>query len=104
MPRHLEYQQQLEHLKVSLDEMEEIILLSEFHLSKGHIEQLIELDNRFHSVLYDACGSKRLIHMLKDFHQYVQKERQQPVCFSLNQIMSVVFLFAHIDENLLAYV
>ena len=63
--------------KEKIDEMEEIILLSEFHLSKGHIEQLIELDNRFHSVLYDACGSKRLIHMLKDFHQYVQKERQQ---------------------------
>ena len=59
-----------------IDEMEEIILLSEFHLAKGHYEQLTELDNRFHQLLYDACESKILIHLLKNFHQYVQKERQ----------------------------
>jgi DNA-binding FadR family transcriptional regulator len=27
--------------------------------------------------MYEACDSKILIHLLKDFHQYVQKERQQ---------------------------
>ena len=37
----------------------------------------MELDNRFHMQLYEACGSKMLIHLLKDFHQYVQRERQQ---------------------------
>ena len=57
--------------------MEENILLSEFHLSKGHYDQLTELDNKFHMLLYEACESKMLIHLLKDFHQYVQKERQQ---------------------------
>lgn len=60
-----------------LDEMEEIILLSEFHLSKNHFDQLIELDNRFHQLLYESCESKILIHLLKDFHQYVQRQRQQ---------------------------
>lgn len=63
--------------KEKIDEMEETILLSEFHLSKKHYEQLIDLDNRFHMQLYEACGSKMLIHLLKDFHQYVHKERQQ---------------------------
>lgn len=63
--------------KEKIEEMEETILLSEFHLSKGHYEQLMELDNRFHMQLYEACGSKMLIHLLKDFHQYVQRERQQ---------------------------
>lgn len=63
--------------KEKIEEMEEIILLSEFHLSKGHFEQLTELDNRFHMLLYEACESKMLIHLLKDFHHYVQKERQQ---------------------------
>lgn len=63
--------------KEKVEEMEEIILLSEFHLSRGHFEQLTELDNRFHMLLYEACESKILIHLLKDFHQYVQKERQQ---------------------------
>lgn len=60
-----------------VEEMEETILLSEFHLAKEHYEQLIDLDNRFHMQMYEACGSKMLIHLLKDFHQYVQKERQQ---------------------------
>ncbi|MDE6918109.1 MAG: GntR family transcriptional regulator [Lachnospiraceae bacterium] len=63
--------------KDRIEELEETILLSEFHLSKEHYEQLIELDNRFHMQLYEACESKMLIHLLKDFHQYVQKERQQ---------------------------
>lgn len=60
-----------------MEEMEETILLSEFHLEKEHYDQLIELDNRFHMQLYAACESKMLIHLLKDFHQYVQKQRQQ---------------------------
>ena len=63
--------------KEQIEELEEIILLSEFHLSKSHFDQLIELDNRFHMKMYEACDSKILIHLLKDFHQYVQKERQQ---------------------------
>lgn len=62
--------------KEKIEEMEETILLSEFHLSKEHYEQLIELDNRFHMQLYESCESKLLIHLLKDFHQYVRKERQ----------------------------
>ena len=60
-----------------MDEMEENVYLAEFHAGKGHLEQLAELDNRFHMQLYEACESKMLIHLLKDFHQYVQKERQQ---------------------------
>lgn len=63
--------------KASIEEMEETILLSEFHLAKENFEQLTELDNRFHMQLYEACESKMLIHLLKDFHQYVQKERQK---------------------------
>lgn len=37
--------------KEVIEEMEENILLSDFHLSKGHYEQLTELDNRFHMLL-----------------------------------------------------
>lgn len=63
--------------KEKIEALEEIILLSEFHLEKEHYDQLIELDNRFHMQMYEACESKILIHLLKDFHQYVQKQRQQ---------------------------
>jgi len=59
-----------------LDELEEIVYLSEFHLSKGHIDQLYELDNKFHEMLYEASGSKVLRHVLSDFHHYVQRIRK----------------------------
>lgn len=59
-----------------LNQLEEIVFLSEFHLEKGHIEQLYELDNRFHDILYEASKSKILKHVLSDFHHYVQRVRK----------------------------
>lgn len=60
-----------------MEEMEENIYLSKFHAQKGHLEQLAELDNRFHDILYEACNSKILEHQLKDFHQYVLRVRKK---------------------------
>lgn len=60
-----------------LAEMEENIFLSEFHASKGHLEQMAELDNRFHEIMYEACDSKMLEHLLRDFHQYVLRVRRK---------------------------
>lgn len=60
-----------------MQEMEENIYLSEFHAEKGHSEQLAELDNRFHELLYEAGNSKMLEHLLTDFHQYVLRVRKQ---------------------------
>jgi len=60
-----------------LDEMEENIYLSEFHTAKGHSEQLANLDNRFHEILYEACNSKMLEHQLRDFHDYVLRVRKR---------------------------
>ncbi len=67
-----------EHItKEQMDEMEENVYLAEFHAKKGHLEQLAELDNRFHDILYEACSSKILEHQLKDFHQYVLRVRRK---------------------------
>lgn len=60
-----------------LEEMEENIYLSEFHLERGHTEQFAELDNRFHEIMYEACNSKILAHTLRDFHQYVYRVRRR---------------------------
>lgn len=66
-----------EHItKEQLDELEENIYLSDFHSSKGNSEQVVELDNRFHEILYNASGSKELRHILVDFHHYVQRVRK----------------------------
>ena len=60
-----------------MEEMEENIYLAEFHASKGHMDQIAELDNRYHNILYESCDSKMLEHLLKDFHQYVWRVRQK---------------------------
>lgn len=62
--------------KELMEELEENIYLSEYHEEKGHLEQIAILDNRFHEILYDACESKMLEHLLRDFHQYVYRVRK----------------------------
>lgn len=59
-----------------LNELEENIYLSEFHVQKEHFEQVLELDNKFHEVLYNASNSKMLNHVLSDFHHYVERVRK----------------------------
>lgn len=39
-------------------------------------EQLDELDNKFHEILYTASGSRELRHVLSDFHHYAQRVRK----------------------------
>lgn len=63
--------------EAQMEEMEENIYLSEFHASKGHLEQIATLDNRFHEILYEACNSKMLEHQLRDFHEYVLRVRKR---------------------------
>lgn len=60
-----------------LDELEEILLLSEFYVKKessGNM-QLDELDERFHGILYEAASSRFLAKILRDFHKYVKSVR-----------------------------
>ncbi|MCM1091066.1 MAG: GntR family transcriptional regulator [Butyrivibrio sp.] len=67
-----------EHItKEQMEEMEENIYLAKFHAQKGHLDQLAELDNHFHDIMYEACNSKMLEHQLKDFHQYVLRVRKK---------------------------
>lgn len=62
--------------KEQLDDLEANIYLSDFHSAKGNTEQVVELDNKFHEILYDASGSRELRHVLLDFHHYVQRMRK----------------------------
>ena len=63
--------------KEQLEQLEEIVYLCEFHAKKQHLEQIVELDNKFHKIIYGACDSKMLEHQLKDFHQYVLRVRRK---------------------------
>ena len=72
-----------EHIsEEQLEELEENVYLATFHASKGHMDQLAELDNRFHHILYESCDSKMLQNLLQDFHQYVIRIRKKTLSTS----------------------
>lgn len=60
-----------------LEELEENVYLADFHAKKGHLDQMAELDNRFHQILYESCNSKQLARLLEDFHEYVLRVRRK---------------------------
>ncbi len=67
-----------EHItKEQMDAMEENVYLAEFHARKGNMEQMTELDNQFHRILYESGNSKMLEHLLVDYHQYVMRIRRK---------------------------
>lgn len=69
-----------EHItEEQLDELERVILLSEFHMKKvsgNNADQVTDLDGKFHKILYEASDSRILSHVLMDFHKYVQQARE----------------------------
>ena len=72
-----------EHItEEQLEELEEIVLLSEFHMKRegsNNVEQIAVLDGRFHAILYEASNSRILSHVLMDFHRYVQMARKSSI-------------------------
>ena len=71
-----------------LEELEENVYLADFHVNKGHFDQLAQLDNKFHEILYEASGSKQLQHRLRDFHQYVARIRRKTLATKERSITS----------------
>lgn len=65
-----------------LEELEEVLMLSEFYLRKNNDEKarhVSELDGKFHKILYQASNSRILDHVLSDFHKYVKVARTMSV-------------------------
>ena len=59
-----------------IEQLEENVYLAQFHASRGHMEQMAELDNGFHHILYEACNSRMLKNVLEEYHQYVIRIRR----------------------------
>ena len=62
--------------KEQIAELEENIFLVDYHAAKENYTQVLELDNKFHDILYAASGSKMLKHELSAFHHYVERVRK----------------------------
>ena len=60
-----------------LEELKEVLELTEFYVTKNDLVHIGELDHRFHDMLYKATKSKILKQVLSDFHTYVQKTRME---------------------------
>lgn len=59
-----------------ISQLTEVVELTDFYIAKGNTDQIFELDNKFHELLYNASDSKRLYQLLSDFHHYVKRVRQ----------------------------
>lgn len=62
-----------------MKEMEEVLALTEFYVSRQDINELKALDHRFHEIMYKATKSKILEHVLSDFHDYIQNARKTSI-------------------------
>ncbi len=62
-----------------LEELKEVLELTEFYVTKNDLVHIGELDHRFHDMLYKATKSKILKQVLSDFHTYVQKTRMESI-------------------------
>lgn len=71
-----------------LEKLEENVYLSDFHCRRGHSDKVAELDSEFHELLYEAAGSRKLEHILKDFHQYVLSVRRMAMSMESRSIAS----------------
>ena len=58
-----------------MEALKESVELSEFYTYKNNMENLRKFDSTFHALIYEACKSRPLNHMLTTFHHYVQKAR-----------------------------
>lgn len=69
-----------EHItKAELKALHDVVDLQEFYAEKGDYDQVWQLDTRFHAILYDACQSRPMKHMLSVFHNYITRARELSV-------------------------
>ncbi len=58
-----------------IEVLEEIIYLTDFHVRKGNMDQVMKLGGKFHEILYEAGGSRILEQALQNYHHYLERVR-----------------------------
>ncbi|HBQ64362.1 MAG TPA: GntR family transcriptional regulator [Clostridiales bacterium] len=64
-----------------LEELEEILELEDFYTRKKDSSHILQIDSRFHQVIFAASKSKSLMHVLGTFHQYVRNARNTSLSY-----------------------
>ena len=68
--------------KISADELEklrDVWELMEFYTQKKNSRKVLELNKKFHEILYQASRSRFLVQTLKSYQEYVQQSRKVTV-------------------------
>ncbi len=61
--------------KQQIAELEEVLALEAFHTERMELSALLQLDSRFHDIIFIASGSRLLGQTLRQFHHYLQQVR-----------------------------
>lgn len=88
--------------KEQLDKLREVVELQEFYLEKGDPEQIKQMDNKFHHIIYELCGSTIFYDILVPLHNKIQKYRKNAVK-STSRAKASVEEHRHIYEALAAH-
>ncbi len=59
-----------------IEELEDIVYMTEYYAKKGNSDQIYSSDNKFHETLYGASHSRILEQVLSNFHHYLQRVRK----------------------------
>ncbi|OLS02840.1 GntR family transcriptional regulator [Tissierella creatinophila] len=59
-----------------IKELKEIVELQEFYMMKNSLEQINQLDAKFHEKMYEYSNSRTLQHMLSDLHHMIKRYRK----------------------------
>ncbi len=57
-------------------ELENLVELQEFYCAKNDVLQIVQLDTKFHEIIYECSGSRTLRDTLKSFHAHVKRARE----------------------------
>lgn len=74
--------------KQELAELDEIITLQEFYVSRGMTDKVLESDGRFHETIFAACGSRTYEKQLNAMHKKLQRYRKMSVSVNTRAIAS----------------
>lgn len=64
-----------------LKDLQKTFELMEFYGQKQDLEEVTELDNKFHQAIYEASGSRILYLTLRNLHEYAQMARIRSLAF-----------------------
>ncbi len=56
-------------------ELKDVVELMDFYTARHSLNKLVDLDSRFHEIIYEASDSNPLHHVLSSFHYFVQRAR-----------------------------